>query len=29
MWAAEHRIETTAPREAIWRLCADVHSSPA
>ena len=23
MWANEHRIETTASREAIWRLWSD------
>jgi uncharacterized protein YndB with AHSA1/START domain len=28
MWADEHRIETTAPPEAIWRLWADVHGWP-
>jgi uncharacterized protein YndB with AHSA1/START domain len=28
MWAAEHSIETNAPREQIWRLWADVDGWP-
>jgi hypothetical protein len=28
MWAAEHRIETSAAPEAIWRLWADVPRWP-
>jgi uncharacterized protein YndB with AHSA1/START domain len=29
MWEAEHSIETTAPRQEIWRLWTDVAGWPA
>lgn len=28
MWSAEHSVETTASREAVWRLWADVAGWP-